>query len=54
MQAGFDSSVWLAQCIIKWMEATKRLPYVWDYDLDESQFREILEGRRAFGQTDAV
>jgi hypothetical protein len=27
-----------------------RLPYVWDYDLDETRFREILGGRRAFGR----
>jgi len=32
------------------MEITQRLPYVWDYDLDEIQFREILEGRRAMGR----
>lgn len=32
------------------METTQRLPYVWDYDLDETQFREILEGRRTLGR----
>ena len=32
------------------MEIKDRLPYVWDYDLDEDRFREILEGRRAFGR----
>ncbi len=26
------------------------LPYVWDYDLDEAQFRAILEGRQAIGR----
>jgi len=31
-----------------------RLPYVWDYDLDEAQFLDILEGRRAFGRLDQV
>jgi len=28
------------------MQTTQRLPYVWDYDLDLSEFREILAGRR--------
>jgi hypothetical protein len=28
------------------------LPYVWDYDLDENQFQEILAGRRVFGRLD--
>lgn len=32
------------------MQATQRLPYVWDYDLDQIQFREILEGRRTQGR----
>jgi len=32
------------------MEANQRLPYVWDYDIDQTQFREILEGRRVFGR----
>lgn len=32
------------------MQATQRLDYVWDYDLDQSQFREILEGRRTQGR----
>ena len=34
------------------MPARHRLPYVWDYDLDEAQCLEILEGRRAFGRLD--
>ncbi len=34
------------------MEANHRLPYVWDYDLDESQFREILAGNRVVGHLD--
>jgi hypothetical protein len=34
------------------MEAPKRLPYVWDYDLDEVQFRDILEGRLTLGRLD--
>jgi hypothetical protein len=34
------------------MDITQRYPYVWDYDLDETQFREILEGRRAMGRLD--
>jgi hypothetical protein len=37
------------RCIIKSMETTQHLPYVRDYDLDEAQFREILEGRRDGG-----
>jgi len=32
------------------MEVEHRLPYVWDYDLDEEQFREILDGRRIYGR----
>jgi len=34
------------------MKASKRLPYVWDYDLDEAQFHDILEGRRTLGRLD--
>jgi hypothetical protein len=29
-----------------------RLPYVWDYDIDESTFREILAGRTQIGRLD--
>jgi hypothetical protein len=29
-----------------------RLPYVWDYDIDEAQFRDILAGRIALGRLD--
>ena len=32
------------------MKAKERLPYVWDYDIDQAQFREILEGRRVLGR----
>jgi hypothetical protein len=32
------------------MQTTQRLSYVWDYDLDQVQFREILEGRRTQGR----
>jgi len=32
------------------MQPAQRLPYVWDYDLDRNQFREILEGRRTKGR----
>jgi hypothetical protein len=28
----------------------RQLPYVWDYDIDEEQFREILDGRRVIGR----
>ncbi len=28
------------------------LPYVWEYDLSESQFQDILAGRRVFGRLD--
>jgi len=34
------------------MQANQRLPYVWDYDIDFTQFREILEGRSTFGRLD--
>ena len=29
-----------------------RLPYVWDYDLDEAAFRAILAGRMTVGRLD--
>jgi hypothetical protein len=29
-----------------------RLPYVWDYDLDEAAFRPILAGRMTLGRLD--
>ena len=32
--------------------ATARLPFVWDYDLDEGDFRALLEGRRSIGRLD--
>ena len=28
------------------------LPYVWDYDIDEAQFRDVLAGRMALGRLD--
>jgi hypothetical protein len=34
------------------MGPAQRLPYLWDYDLDETQFREILAGRRVLGRLD--
>jgi hypothetical protein len=30
----------------------QRLPYVWDYDIDEAQFREMLAGRLTIGRLD--
>ena len=35
-----------------YMGPAQRLPYLWDYDLDETQFREILAGRRVLGRLD--
>jgi hypothetical protein len=32
------------------MNTPQRLPYLWDYDLDQNQFQEILEGRRTMGR----
>jgi len=32
------------------MESKQRPSYVWDYDIDQAQFREILEGRRVIGR----
>ena len=32
--------------------STRRLPYVWDYDLDEAEFRRILAGEVAHGRLD--
>jgi hypothetical protein len=34
------------------MDMTSRLPYVWDYNIDEDQFREILAGRLTIGRLD--
>lgn len=31
---------------------TVRLPYVWDYDIDEAQFRAILAGEVTLGRLD--
>ena len=31
---------------------TGSLPYIWDYDIDEQRFQEILEGRVAVGRLD--
>lgn len=32
--------------------ATARLPFVWDYDLSEIDFRELLAGHKALGRLD--
>lgn len=32
--------------------AGKRLPYVWDYDIDEASFRALLAGRERMGRLD--
>jgi len=32
------------------MQSSQRLPYVWDYDLDQKQFREILDGQLTKGR----
>jgi hypothetical protein len=31
---------------------TRSLPWVWDYDIDESQFRALLAGERTLGRLD--
>ena len=31
---------------------TTRVPYVWDYDIDETRFRALLGGREATGRLD--
>ncbi|OGR90488.1 MAG: hypothetical protein A2V88_13055 [Elusimicrobia bacterium RBG_16_66_12] len=33
-------------------QTTPRLPYVWDYDIDESQFRALLAGELRLGRLD--
>jgi hypothetical protein len=33
-------------------DTMSRLPYLWDYDIEEAAFTEILEGRRKFGRLD--
>lgn len=30
----------------------KRVPWVWDYDLDQEQFRQLLSGERTIGRLD--
>lgn len=32
--------------------AARRLAYVWDYDIDQTQFRELLAGRLRLGRLD--
>lgn len=32
--------------------ADRRLPYVWDYDIDEARFRALLAGRATMGRLD--
>jgi len=32
---------------------SRRLPYVWDYDIRPEQFREMLEGRLTIGRLDS-
>lgn len=32
--------------------STDRLPFVWDYDLDEAAFTALLAGERSFGRLD--
>ena len=32
--------------------ARRRLPYVWDYDIDEAQFRALLDGSLQLGRLD--
>ena len=34
------------------MRPTGRLPYVWDYDIDEGTFRALLAGTRSIGRLD--
>lgn len=34
------------------MDATRRSPYVWDYEIDQDGFLEILSGQRVFGRLD--
>lgn len=31
---------------------TQRVPYVWDYDIDEGQFRRLLDGSLKLGRLD--
>jgi hypothetical protein len=31
---------------------SRKLPFVWDYDIDEQTFREILDGKRRLGRLD--
>ena len=32
--------------------SNRQLPYVWDYDIDEAQFREMLAGQLSIGRLD--
>ena len=44
IDAVFPSVVWIFT-YNQSMQTHRRLPYVWDYDLDQQQFQEILDGR---------
>ena len=38
--------------MLQYSYMTARLPYVWDYDIDAEQFREILAGKQTLGRLD--
>lgn len=33
-------------------QTIQRLPYLWDYDISEEEFRSLLDGRTTFGKLD--
>ena len=49
IDAVFPSVVWIFT-YNQSMQTHRRLPYVWDYDLDQQQFQEILDGRLKKGR----
>ncbi len=40
----------MAQIMSTSLKGTRRLPYIWDYDIDESQFLAILRGDLTLGR----
>ncbi|HKY52946.1 MAG TPA: hypothetical protein VJM08_01520 [Anaerolineales bacterium] len=49
MDAVPPSAVWIFT-YNQSIQTNQRLPYVWDYDLDQKQFQEILNGRLTKGR----
>jgi hypothetical protein len=48
-----DIKIRLDQCIILSGDDSMGVPYLWDYDIDEAQFRAVLEGKTTIGRLDS-